>query len=88
MRGSVGIVIWPLRKCHAGGQEGPNCSDMDKTATDTIALINGRARHFMDGRATRFFWSRKGFTIIFILAAIGLASVVSKAIYSTLNLFR
>ena len=42
----------------------------------------------MDGRAARFFWSRKGFIIIFILAAIGLASVISRAVFSTLNLFR
>ena len=42
----------------------------------------------MDGRAARFFWSRKGFIIIFILAAIGLASVISRAVSSTLNLFR
>ncbi len=42
----------------------------------------------MDGRAAGFFWSRKGFIIIFILAAIGLASVISQAVSSTLNLFR
>ena len=42
----------------------------------------------MDGRAARFFWSRKGFIIIFILAAIGLASVISHAVSLTLNLFR
>jgi len=42
----------------------------------------------MDGWAARFFWSKKGFVIIFILAAIGLMSVISQAVFSTLNLFR
>ena len=41
----------------------------------------------MDGWAARFFWSKKGFVMIFILAAIGLASVISQAVSSTLNLF-
>ena len=42
----------------------------------------------MDGRVARFFWSKKGFVIIFILAAIGLMSVITRTISMTLNMFR
>ena len=66
-----------------GNHGGLNFGDADSTTTDAIILMELVRGAFHDGRAARFFWSREGSIIIFILAAIGLASIISQTISLT-----